>query len=102
MGSLNYIADYYQNLAQDTAILYQRLQKTPPPWTEEHTKALRRIKLRAKQLPCLCLANPTWGKVVETDASNLGYGGILKQQNPQSHKEELVRFTSGSWKKSPA
>jgi hypothetical protein len=99
LGSLNYIADYYQNLAQDTAILYQRLQKTPPPWTEEHTKAVKRIKLRAKQLPCLCLANPAWRKIVETDASNLGYGGILKQQNPQSQKEELVRFTSGSWKK---
>jgi hypothetical protein len=99
LGSLNYIADYYQNLAQDTAILYQRLQKTPPPWTEEHTKAIRKIKLKAKQLPCLCLANPAWRKVVETDASNIGYGGILKQQNPHSQKEELVRFTSGSWKK---
>lgn len=62
LGSLNYIVDYYQNLAQDIAILYQRLQKDPPPWTEEHTKAVKKIKLKAKQLPCLCLANLGWRK----------------------------------------
>lgn len=35
--------------------------------------------------------------IVETDASNIGYGGILKQINPHKNKEELVRFTSGKW-----
>ena len=33
---------------------------------------------------------------VETDASNYGFGGILKQFNPTSQKEELLRFTSGN------
>jgi hypothetical protein len=48
-------------------------------------------------LPCLSLANPNYFKIVETDASNLGYGGILKQVIPKSNKEVLVRFTSGEW-----
>jgi hypothetical protein len=98
LGSLNYIADYYKNLALDCAPLHGRLKKNPLPWTKEHTKAVQKIKLHVKQLPCLGLANPKWFKVVETDASDLGYGGILKQRNPSSQKEELLRFTSGKWK----
>ena len=31
LGSLNYIHDYYPNLATDAAILYTRLRKNPPP-----------------------------------------------------------------------
>ena len=32
-------------------------------------------------------------KIIEIDASEIGYGGILKQKN--GDKERLVRFTSG-------
>ncbi|KAK2980888.1 hypothetical protein RJ640_011362 [Escallonia rubra] len=80
LGSLNYIADFYQDLYKDTKVLYQRLQKNPPPWTIVHTQAIHRIKLRAKTLPCLCLPLPEAFKIVETDASDIGYGGILKQK----------------------
>ena len=45
------------------------------------------------------MANPQWFKIVETDASNIGYGGILKQINPNTKKEELLRFTSAHWNK---
>ena len=34
--------------------------------------------------------------IVETDASDIGYGGILKQKLG-SQKEQLVRFHSGLW-----
>ena len=97
LGSLNYVSDYYKDLAKDTAILYSRLKKNPQPWTEEHSLAVRRIKAKVKCLPCLSLANPKYFKIVETDASNIGYDGILKQINPNTSKEELVRFTSGKW-----
>ena len=30
LGSLNYISQFYKNLAEDTAILYERLKKNPP------------------------------------------------------------------------
>ena len=36
-------------------------------------------------------------KIVETDASDIGYGGILKQKNPETKQEFLVRFYSGKW-----
>jgi len=34
--------------------------------------------------------------IVETDASDIGYGGILKQKL-ESQNEQLVRFHSGLW-----
>ena len=33
--------------------------------------------------------------IVETDASDIGFGGILKQRS--NNQELLVRFTSGTW-----
>ncbi|XP_045802471.1 uncharacterized protein LOC123896071 [Trifolium pratense] len=95
LGSLNYVSDYYKNLSSDTAILYNRLKNKPDPWTDAHTRAVQRIKTRVKCLPCLSLENPKFFKIVETDASNIGYGGILKQVSPDNNKEVLVRFTSG-------
>ena len=76
MRSLNYIFDYYSNLVQDAAILYSRLKKNLYPRIEEHSRLFK--KLKVKQLPYLSLAKTNWKKVVETDASNIGYGGILK------------------------
>ena len=38
--------------------------------------------------------------IVETDASDLGYGGILKQMVDPESTEQLVRFTSGIWNSS--
>jgi hypothetical protein len=66
-------------LSKDTSILYNILRTNPKPWTDEHTHVVQRIKNKVKCLPCLSLANPKYFKIVETDASNLGYGGILKK-----------------------
>ncbi|KAL4581682.1 hypothetical protein LXL04_006209 [Taraxacum kok-saghyz] len=67
------------DLSIDSAILYDRLKKNPSAWTDNHTQAVKRIKEKVKNLPCLSLANPNWEKIVETDASDIGFGGILKQ-----------------------
>ena len=40
------------------------------------------------------LANLEAFKVVETDALDIGYGGILKQKD--DNQERLVRFTLGT------
>jgi hypothetical protein len=50
-------------------------------------------------LPCLGIPTINSFKIVETDASDIGYGGILKQKiNPDSPKQ-IVRFHSGVWNK---
>ena len=41
------------------------------------------------------LANLEAFKIVETDASDIGYGGILKQR--MDNQEKLVRYTSRTW-----
>ena len=53
------------------------------------------VKSRVKTLPCLALADPEAFKIVETDASDIGYGGILKQR--MDNQEKLVRYTSRTW-----
>lgn len=95
LGCLNYISKFYKNLADDRKILQQRLKKNPSAWNETHTKAVQRIKQKVKNLPCLNLANPEAFKIVQTDASEIGYGGILLQK--EDNQEKIVRFISGTW-----
>ncbi|CAL9010277.1 unnamed protein product [Prunus brigantina] len=92
----DFCEQFYKDLAQDSKLLYQRLKKNLVPWYDKHTKAVRRLKVKVKELPCLALANPKAFKIVETDASEIGYGGILKQR--VHNLKQLVRFTSGIWK----
>jgi hypothetical protein len=97
LRSLNYIADYYPKMSIDAALLYGRLRKNPVPWTIDHTNCVKLIKHKIKELHCLNITNPSWFKIVKTDAFNIGYGGILKQKNPHKSNEELIRFNYGLW-----
>ncbi|RDX95104.1 hypothetical protein CR513_22420, partial [Mucuna pruriens] len=97
LGCINYIADFIPNIRTECAPLYKRLRKNPPEWDEEMTKAVIRIKTLVKKLPCLGIPNPKANLIVETDASDLGYGGILKQKLPKSLKEQVVKYHSGIW-----
>ncbi|KAL5779429.1 hypothetical protein ACOSQ2_010166 [Xanthoceras sorbifolium] len=79
LGSLIYLADFYKDLAKDAKPLFARLMKSPGSWTEACTKAVQKIKSKAKELPFLAIPHPDAFKIVETDASEYGYGGIMKQ-----------------------
>ncbi|XLU94679.1 hypothetical protein S245_009031, partial [Arachis hypogaea] len=54
--------------------LHDRLKKNPPPWTDKHSDIIRFLKTKVRNLPCLYLPVPHAFKIVETDASDLGYG----------------------------
>ncbi|XLU34931.1 hypothetical protein S245_070997, partial [Arachis hypogaea] len=75
--------------------LHDRLKKNPPPWTDKHSDIIRFLKTKVRNLPCLYLPVPHAFKIVETDASDLGYGGILKQK--LHDKECIIVFTSKYW-----
>jgi hypothetical protein len=60
-------------------------------------KLLGKLRKHVKTLPCLGLPSPDSFKIVETDAFELGYGGILKQKVPDSNQEQIVHFHSGVW-----
>ena len=48
---------------------------------------IRQIKKYVKQLPCIVIPSPNTFKIVEIDASDIGYGGILKQVTKNDAKE---------------
>ena len=65
--------------------MFDWLKSNSPPWSDVHTSLVQQIKSHVKTLPCLGI--PTVGafKIVETNASDVGYGGILKQRiSPES------------------
>ena len=69
LGCLNYVSDYFKDLRIICA----------PAQTEHHTSLVEEIKQRVKRLPCISIPHPNALLIVESDASNLGYRGILKQ-----------------------
>jgi hypothetical protein len=95
LGSLNYVLDYYPNISRLSKPLHDRLKTNPIPWSDLHTNLVKQIKKQVQTIPLLHLANPLAPKIVETDASDLGYGGILKQL--QDNKEQIIQYTSAHW-----
>ena len=89
------MSDFYPNLRTTIKPLFARLRKTPKPWTQEHTNIVKLVKEQVKSLPCLEILNLEAFSIIETDAFNIGYSGILKQdfQNQIS----VVRFHSRIW-----
>ena len=79
LGSLNHVAEFYPNLRILIKPLFQRLKKNPVPWSNEHTQVVKQVKSQVRELPCLGILHPDAFPIIETDASNIGYGGILKQ-----------------------
>ena len=97
VGCLNYVSDFFPNLCQVCTPLYRRLRKNSVPWTEEHTSIVRQIKENIKSLPCLGIPIPSAFMIVETDTSDIGYGGILKQKLESQTKEESNPLDRGTY-----
>ena len=93
---LNYVADFFPQLRQTCALLYNRLRKNSKPWSAQHTQIIQQVKQQVQSLPCQGLPHPDAFMIVEIDASDIGYGGILKQRLG-TQTEQLVRFHSGLW-----
>ena len=94
LGSLNYVLDYYPNISRLAKPLHDRLKTNLFPWSDLHTNLVKQIKKQVQTISLLHLANPLAPKIVETDASDLGYGGILKQI--QDNKEQILQYTSAN------
>jgi len=61
-----------------------------------HTQIIQHVKQHVQSLPCLGLPHPHAFMIVETDASDIGFGGIVKQKL-EAPAEQLVRFHLGLW-----
>ena len=95
IGCLNYVFDYFKDLRIICEPLYKRLRKYALAWTEHHTSSVKEIKQKVKHLPCISIPHPNALLIVESDASNLVYGGILKQE--YNNQVYIVRYHSGIW-----
>ena len=58
---------------------------------------VKQIKVHVKTLSCLIIPLDNAFKIVEIDASEIGFGGILKQLVSPGSPEQIVRFHSRSW-----
>ena len=95
LGSLNYVDEFYPNFIILIKPLFQRLKKNHVPWSDEHTQIIKQVKPRVKELPCLGILHPYVFPIIETDASNIRYDGILKQDF--DNKIFIDRFHHGIW-----
>ena len=70
--------------------LFDRLKSNPPPWSDVHNSLVQQIKSHVKTLPCLGIPTINAFKIVETDASDIGYDGILKKRVSLDSSEKIV------------
>ena len=96
LGSLNYVADFYKDMRKQCKPLFDRLKINPPPWSDDHTSLVKQIKSHVKTLHCLGIPIVDAFKIVESDAFDIGYGGILKQRVSLKSSEQIVCFYSGT------
>ena len=75
--------------------MFDRLQNNPPSWPDVHTSIVKQIKVHVKTLPYLGIPSDNAFKIVEIDASKIGFEWILKQVVSLGSLEQIVRFHSG-------
>jgi len=97
LGCVKYIENFIPKIKIICAPLFKRFRKYPPLWSEEMTQTIIKVKELVKKLPCLGIPNPKAFLIVEIDASEVGYRGILKQRAQESSKEQIVRYHSSIW-----
>ena len=91
LGCLNYAEGFIENLAKKKNILQKLLRKNNTRgWSIEHTETVKNLKDECKNLPYLRLPDKTDKLIMQTDASDLYWGAILK-----TDINEICRYTSG-------
>ena len=84
--------DIYQGTIQRSLVFAGKF----PDKIRDKTQ-LQRFLGCLKSLPCLHLPNPSASMIVETDASDLGYRGILKQKISPHDVEQFSAQTFARW-----
>jgi len=102
LGIVNYARNYIENLAKLAGPLYAKLRKNGQKhFNSEDIRLVRVIKEKVKELKPLELPLDGYYFIIEIDASEIGWGAILKQKpNKYSPKteERICRYASGKYK----
>ncbi|GJS69292.1 Orf y [Tanacetum coccineum] len=98
LGVLAYAETYIEKLAKMRKPLQGKLKKDVIwNWTQSDTDYIKKIKKNLTVFPKLYLPSNEDSLIIETDASDDIWGGILKAKTPNNTKK-ICRYTSGSFK----
>lgn len=79
LGLVNYMADFIPNIVKYRGPLSQLLKKSPPPWDQNHSTAVRKLTQLSANLPPLQI--PRDGHcILQTDASDKQWGAVLFEE----------------------
>ena len=97
LGLLNYARPYIKNLSQLAEPLYSKIKITGQKYfNQEDIKLVQKIKELVKNLPTLHLPLESEYKIIQTDASQTGWGGNLLALT-NNLEEKLCRYCSGTF-----
>ena len=81
LGLVNYYRRFIRHVAEISRPLTNLLKKDSPySWTAAQNKAFETLKSKIASAPVLKLPNPHQKYVLMTDASDIGLGGVLSQE----------------------
>ena len=98
---LNYSRKFIPSLSTLIRPLYNKLSKNEQKYfNSEDIKLIQKLKGIVKNLKPLALPIDNYYKIIQTDASSLGWAGILIQKpskDSSKDKEEIAIYTSGKF-----
>ena len=100
LGLVNQVREYIPKLAETLKPLQKKLKKDVEyNYNEEDKKQVQKIKLLCKELPKLQFPdeNRKFIYIVEADASEYSYGGVLKYRYEAEKIEHHCRYYSGTF-----
>ena len=90
LGVVQYFSKFIKDLSKLTDRMRQLLKKdTEWKWTEEREDDFKRVKETLAELPCLAHYSPKREKIITTDTSKHGLGGILWQTQPDGNRKPI-------------
>ena len=98
LGCLGFYSCCIKNLNVDSKPFYNLIRdSTSFHWTEEHEKIFQMIKDRISEDIILAIPSTDYPFHIHVDSSNVGTGGILKQQIPEGKR--IISFNSRDFDK---
>ena len=98
LGMVNYYSRFVPKLAEIAHPLHQVTKKNAKfNWTEQCQTAFNKLKEKLASAPIMAYPTRTEKFILDTDASDLGYGAVLSQMQRQSNgevQEKVIAYAS--------